>query len=116
MDDLILETIESYNNYLQVVPNGCLKIAERLREDQIAVALNDIKDFSEGVIWLIDAGILLSKNNVDVSLDINQIQDFLNEINTGLQIKDYNLVGDLFEYEIAEFFKAIALIKNHIEQ
>lgn len=116
MNDLILDTIESYNNYLAILPDGCINIAEKLREDQIANALKDIKDFTEGVIWLVDAGTQLSKNEVEVTLNISQIHDFLNEINVSLQLNDYNLTADLFEYEIAEFFKTATLLQSTLKQ
>ncbi|MEX3745387.1 MULTISPECIES: hypothetical protein [Lysinibacillus] len=110
MDDILKETIESYNDYVKKIPVGSRSIAEKLREDQITEALNSIKDFTEGVIWLIDAGNLIEKNGVTIYLDVNPIQVYLNEINDGLQIQDYNLVADLFEYEIAPFFSDLKAI------
>lgn len=111
MNDLIVETIESYNIYLSKLPNGCLLIAEKLREDQIQVALNNIKDFTEGLIWLVDASDLLGKNEIKVEISIERVHEFLNEINDALEIQDYNLVADLFEYELIEFFANLDLIK-----
>lgn len=108
--DLILETIESYNAYLSNLPSGCLLIAENLREDQIQEALNNIKNFSEGVIWLIDVSELLKKNDVVVNMSVERVHEFLNEINDAIEIQDYNLVADLFEYELVEFFKDSDLI------
>lgn len=107
MDDILKETIESYNEYVNKLPVGSRIIAEKLREDQITEALNFIKDFTEGVMWLIDAGNLIEKNGITVYLVINSIQSYLSEINDGLQIQDYNLVADLFEYEIAPFFSKL---------
>lgn len=105
MTDLIVETIESYNEYLGKLPDGCLLIAENLREGQVQVALNNIKDFSEGLVWLVDAGGLLKNNDIEVTLSVERVHEFLNEINNALEIQDYNLVADLFEYELVEFFK-----------
>lgn len=105
MSDLIVETIESYNDYLSKLPAGCLVIAEKLRGGQVQVALNHIKDFSEGLVWLVDAGNLLKENDIDVVLSVERVHEFLNEINDALEIQDYNLVADLFEYELVEFFK-----------
>jgi len=106
------EVIESYNEYIIKIPNGAIYIANSLREDKMNEALLTIKDFSEGVIWLSDAGNLLDKNNVDVSLSIEKIHDFLNEINEGLEKQDFLLVADLFEYEIAPFFQELKLIEG----
>lgn len=111
MNNLIVETIESYNNYLARLPEGCLQIANKLREEQLQIALNEISNFSEGVSWLLEVGTLLIQNDVAVKIDINRIQHFFVEINDALQIEDYNLVADLFEYEIADFFKNVNNIK-----
>ncbi|RTQ94294.1 hypothetical protein [Lysinibacillus telephonicus] len=105
MTDIVLETIESYNEYLNKLPSGCIAIAKKFREDQIQAALLNVKDFSEGVIWLSEVSELLKKNSVNVESNIEKIHEFLTEINDALQIRDYHLVADLFEYEIAEFFE-----------
>lgn len=112
MDDILKETIGSYNEYVGKLPVGSRIIAEKIREDQITEALNSIKDFTEGVMWLIDASNLIEKNGVTIYLDINPILSYLNEINDGLQIQDYNLVADLFEYEIAPFFSDLQAIDS----
>lgn len=105
MTDLIVETIESYNDYLVKLPAGCILIAEKLRDGQVSVALTQIKNFSEGLVWLVDAGSLLKENDIDVVLSIEHVHEFLNEINGALEMQDYNLVADLFEYELVDFFK-----------
>lgn len=105
MRKLLNETIDSYNQYIEKIPSGALYIANRLREDKISEALLGIKSFSEGVIWLVEASDLLQKNGVSKKLEIGKIQDFLSEINNGLEIQDFILVADMFEYEIAPFFE-----------
>lgn len=111
MDNILIETIESYNDYLSKLPSGSLKIAELLRENSIVESLSNIKNFTEGVIWLVDAGELFKKNNLQVDLNVEQIHSYLNEINDGLTIQDYNLVADLFEYELAPFFSETELVE-----
>jgi len=108
----VFDVIESYNEYTVKIPQGAIYIANCLREDKLNEALLTIKDFSEGVIWLSDASNLLKKNNVDVSLSIDQIHNFLNEINEGLEKHDFLLVADLFEYEIAPFFQELKMIEG----
>jgi len=104
MDDLLIETIESYNDYLDKVMPGCLKIAENLRQDEIESALQMILQFSEGMDWLVQACNLFVRNEVRVSLEVETIHEFLNEVNNGLEMQDYVLVADMFEYEVAPFF------------
>lgn len=112
MKDYVLETIQSYNEYLGKVENGSEIIANLLREDQITNALSVIVDFSEGMSWLTKATELLRENNITVNLDISEINNFLEEINEGLKIQDYLLVADLFEYEIAKFFSNVQLVEE----
>lgn len=104
MDQILNETIVSYNEYINKLPKGCLKIAEMLREGQVVGALNIIRDFSEGVIWVVDANKLFIQNGLLISLDTEKVQNYLIEINEGLEMEDYNLIADLFEYEITPFF------------
>lgn len=105
MKDIVLETIESYNEYIEKVSRGCVKIADYLRKDQISEAMRLILDFSEGMGWLVEARNLLVKNEVKVTLEEEKIHEFLHEVNAGLEIHDYVLVADMFEYEIAPFFE-----------
>lgn len=107
MGNILNETIVSFNEYIERVPNGCMTIVNILRDDRIAEALTHIRDFSEGASWLMEASELLKKNNVSIQLDMTKIIDYLTEINEGLLIGDYNLVADIFEYEIAPFFSEI---------
>lgn len=108
----VLEVIESYNEYLKKIPNGTIYIAECLRDDKLKEAFQTIKDFSEGVMWLVQVSELLNERNIDVFLNVEQINSYLEEINNGLENRDYLLVADLFEFEIAPFFEEIPLIKS----
>jgi len=112
MEQLINDVKESYNQYIYKIPSGSMEIAELLREENIVKAGEVIKQFSEGISWLLEAARLLNINGVIVSFDSLKITDFLNEINEGLEIQDYNLVADLFEYEIAPFFESIEIISD----
>lgn len=111
----VTEVIQSYNEYIQNVAPGSLQIAEHLRKDEIQPALQLILHFSEGMGWLVQASELLKQNDLNVTLEVEKIHEFLNEINNGLEIQDYVLVADMFEYEIAPFFEQVAEIEG-IEQ
>ncbi|WP_338652589.1 hypothetical protein [Lysinibacillus sp. Y5S-8] len=109
MNELLNDTIKSFNEYIERLPEGCMMIASNLRDDRIAEGLNHIRDFSEGAGWIVEASRLLKENNVTITFDMTKIVDYLSEINDGLSIGDYNLVADLFEYEIVPFFSNIDL-------
>lgn len=111
MTEILNETIQSFNEYLPRVSTGSQEIAENLRSDQLAPALKMILEFSEGMSWLVEASELFKANDVDVTVQIEKIQEFLEEINTGLEMQDYVLVADMFEYEIAPFFEEATLIE-----
>lgn len=103
----LYEVMESYNEYLNNIEKGIEYIATSLREDKINDGLLAIKDFSGGMLWLSEASELMKKNGAIAELGIEQLQEFLIEINEGLEKQDYVLVADLFEYEIAPFFKEV---------
>jgi hypothetical protein len=106
------EILEDYNNYLERVPKGTIQIAEQLREDNMQEAFSAIKDFSEGVLWLSHASGFLKLNGAQAELDILKIQEFLVQVNEGLEKQDYVLVADMFEYEIAPFFEEVESAKG----
>ncbi len=113
MQNEVTELIESFNAYILKIAPGCVAIAELLRSDEIQTALQTILQFSEGMSWLIQSVELLKENDVFVSLDIKKIHDYLMEVNNGLEIHDYVLVADMFEYEIAPFFEQIKIIEGN---
>lgn len=109
MQPIILETMESYNSYIHAVTKGTLEIADKLRNEELNEVLPMIKDFSEGLLWLMDAKQKLSDLGHNIELDFNVIQEYFIEINDGLENKDYVLVADMFEYEISPFFEQVEL-------
>lgn len=112
MNELIKDIVQSYNEYINNISPGSLQIADYLRKDQVQEALQLILQFSEGMSWLSSVEELLIKNSIEVVLNVNKINEFLIEINNGLEIQDYVLVADMFEYEIAPFFENVSLIKG----
>lgn len=102
----IKEIIQSYNDYLKKFPHGCELIATYLREDgTIQLGLKSILDFSEGVTWLLEVNQLLDKYGLKNEVSMDKIKEYLEEINTSLEIGDYFTVADLFDYEIKTFFE-----------
>lgn len=107
----MLEIADTYNQYIKKVPQGALYIAERFRDENINAALTAVSDFSEGTLWLSEISMLLKKNQVNVVFDVTKINEFLLEINQGLDKQDYLLVADIFEYEIIPFFEELEPIR-----
>lgn len=107
MEQLLNEAVESYNAYLVKLPEGCEAITQLLREEKIEYGLNNIANFAEGVMWMMEVTELLKKNNIDVQFNVEQAQHFLLEINEAMEVQDYNLLADLFEYELIAFFSSM---------
>lgn len=111
MSNLIEDIIISYNEYLDRIPNGINQIIENLRDDNIGDALSLILEFSEGIQWLSQVNAHLMANSYDSNLDENVLKRTYIELNEGLEIKDFLLVADLFEYEIGPYFEKLNIIE-----
>jgi len=105
MNNLVDETIISYNDYLDKVKNAGTIIAEKIRGEFIQDAMNMIDSLAEGLIWMSEVKRLLALQGITVKFDERQIEEFLIEINNGIEINDYILIADMFEYEISPFLQ-----------
>lgn len=113
MDELG-EILDNFNEYIAKVPKGCLYIANALRNGDYPSALESIHDFSEGMLWLTDVTNIVAENGINYDFDLPKMESFLNDINLGLELKDYELVATIFERKIAPFFDALSEIPNLI--
>lgn len=107
MNTIVSDIIMTFNEYLVKVPAGCVYIEEQLRTDNLKTGLDTIKDFSEGLLWMIEVVESLRKNGVNIEFDLNAITEFLLEINEALMNNDIYLVADLFAYEIKPYFEML---------
>ncbi|WP_339215273.1 hypothetical protein [Solibacillus sp. FSL W8-0372] len=106
----VLELVESYNEYLSTLPKGIEYIYTSLRNKEVEQALEVIKNFSEGLIWLESATKILKNDNDEVNISLNEILPYLEEVNSAIEKNDFYLVADIFEYEILEYCKKIKFI------
>jgi hypothetical protein len=105
MTNIIYETQDSFYQYIERVAVGTQTIADYLREDKIGEAMQLIAQFSEGVTWLTQVIVLMREHCYYIDIDLSKINEFLMEINEGLERQDYVIVADMFEYEIQPFFE-----------
>lgn len=103
MNNELEEIKEQYYSYIEKIPQGADYIVNNLREDNLEKALLTINDFAEGIMWIITMADILS---IDI-VDVNKIKEYLLEINEGLELQDFILVADLFEYEIKPYFEGV---------
>jgi hypothetical protein len=108
MKNIIYETQKSFYQYINRVVEGAQTIADYLREDKVGEAMQLIVQFSEGVTWLTQVIVLMRKQKYHININTGQINDFLMEVNDGLERQDYIVVADMFEYEIQPFFEEAA--------
>lgn len=108
----IYEVIQSFNEYLEKLPQGCLSIANMLRGDNIELAMLNIYSFSEGIAWLEEAVILLNKNDIDYKFDFKDILYFFEKINEGIEQKNYTEIATIFEDTVSHFFSTIEPISQ----
>jgi len=114
MKNIVYETQESFYDYIGRVVQGSETIANYLREDKIGEAMQLIIQFSEGVSWLIKVIILMKDHNYHININPDQMNEFLVEINDGLERQDYVIVADMFEYEIKPFLEEAAKEKFYL--
>ncbi|MFJ8457758.1 hypothetical protein ACIQ57_01390 [Lysinibacillus xylanilyticus] len=109
MNELIIETQQSYNDYLAKLVSGCNEIVGNIQSNNLQQALQLILQFSEGTTWLIDINQKLSTLGYNNELKHEAIQEYFSQINAGLEVQDFVLVSDMFEYEIKPFFENCSL-------
>jgi hypothetical protein len=105
MTNIIYETQDSFYQYIERVAVGAQTIADNLHEDKIGEAMQLIVQFSEGVSWLAQVIVLMREHRYYIDIDPSKINEFLTQINEGLERQDYVIVADMFEYEIQPFFE-----------
>ncbi len=109
MENLILETQQSYYGYIKKVENGAIMISEQILSGQLDIALKGIADFSEGLAWLVSVELLMIENGYYIESATMKVQTYLKEINEALNREDYTYIADLFKYEIAPSFEVAEL-------
>jgi hypothetical protein len=105
MTNIIYETQESFYQYIERVIEGSQMIADYLREDKVGEAMQLIAQFSEGMSWLAQVIVLMREHRYYIDIVPSKINEFLMEINEGLERQDFVIVADMFEYEIQPFFE-----------
>ncbi len=102
-----IEIVDEYFKYVAKIPDGLQYIADNLRIDNLPNALNEILNFSEGISWIKQMEEVLVEQGVKTNINKNQLENYLNLINEGLEKQDFVLVADIFEYELLPYFEQI---------
>ncbi len=110
-DHLILETQQTYYEYVENLIEGCQKISDELRTENESEAFKNIGYFAEGIDWMIQVEKAMKNNGFTITSNLNKIRPFLIEINVAMEKKDYVYVADLFEYELQPLFEELLNVK-----
>lgn len=105
------EIITTFNTYISKLERGCIYIAHEMRNENKEI-LQEIANFAEGIEWLIIMSRELKNVEIMPFLEEEKLVNYLKEITEAIQREDFYLVADLFEYEIAEYFKNPVLIEG----
>ncbi|UXH43431.1 hypothetical protein N5C46_17430 [Rossellomorea vietnamensis] len=99
-NELVLETIESLEEYLPKVANEAIIIAELLRKDKESEAMDRIQKVISAIEWVVSAINGIKGVDFPLNIDTYEINEYLFEIQDGLHFNDTVLIADIFEYEI----------------
>lgn len=100
MDKLIHETIGSLGEYLPILIEGCKEISRDLQTGNEAGGLDRLPLVLEGLQWVVDAVDGIKNNGETLGVDEKALMTHFKEMEGALEIGDYVLLADLFEYEI----------------
>ncbi len=100
------EALKTADDYLDNLKNGINKVIDLLEEDNENKACSYIIDIAEGIDWIIQV-INLTSDVQKEKIDLSNMNENLNEIVEALENEDYNLLGDLFRYEISPILDRI---------
>jgi len=105
MKEIIIETQDSYYNYISNVSNGCQFISDKIREGNLSIAISSIMDFSEGLSWVLNVERQMEVHQYFIKSATIKVAEFLTQINEAMEHEDYVLIADMFEYEIQPIFE-----------
>lgn len=101
MRELIKETLQSCQEYMPVLISAVADTALLLQSGNEAKGVQIVIKIIDGLQWVIEAVQGVRQNGLPLSIDIADIAVHFPELERALTIRDYVLVADLFEYEIA---------------
>lgn len=107
MEKIVMETVSSYNEYLNKLPYGIENIANNITLENYSAATEGLINLLEGLIWIIEINDKLEGLNYSAYIDKDKIKKLVNEILNALQIEDYNLCADILNYELLKLVYGI---------
>lgn len=100
MLQLVLETLESCEEYIPKLISATSNIAFHLQSGNEAKGTELLEPVYEGIRWVIDAVNGIQLNGYPMDIDVSEMKEILVSMEEALEMRDYVLLADLFEYEM----------------
>ena len=110
MDNIILDVIESYNEYLKKLKNSIPDFINLLKESTISDSKLLIIDLMEGLIWMKDVNIKLNSLINSSTEDINDMNMLIEELANATELGDINHSIEVINYEIIPLIDSLNCI------
>nr|WP_054549764.1 hypothetical protein [Lysinibacillus sphaericus] len=104
MNELLLDTQQSYYDYVVKVQDGCQMIASSFQSSNLEQAFQMIADFSEGLEWLVTVEQHMQANHYVINSHIQEVIERLTILNGLLEKREIEAITYLFQNEIAPLF------------
>ena len=100
MEQLVKETLESCLDYLPKLIRAVSEIPEMLQSGNEAAGIRLLPPVFDGLQWVMEAIQGMQRNGFLREVDLGSLAKHFKELESALEIRDYVLIADLFEYEI----------------
>lgn len=100
VEQLVRETIESCVDYMPKLIKAVSEIGEKIQSGNEAAGICLMPPVFEGLQWVIEAILGMQQNGFLHEIDTERLTKQFKELENALEIRDYVLIADLFEYEI----------------
>jgi len=102
-DSLLEDTFKELTSYLPKLISGIDACINSFRNGDINHAASLLYDILNGIDWSLEA-IILTVPLHNISIDIQNVNNVLNNLSTAIRDKDYILTADMLEYEVETVF------------
>lgn len=104
MQQLLLETQQSYYEYVIKIQDVCQTISHLLKTNNADLAFQLIADLSEGINWIIDVEQHMLANCYIINSRTQEVIEQLHYVNELLEQKDVGKLALLFENKLVPLF------------
>lgn len=108
MNNKEIEAISTAYEYIGNLENGVEKFIAKINDNNMEEVTSLLPLIVDGVEYIINV-VILTRGVEGRIKDIESINGFLNEIVKALENEDYNLIADIFRYEVLEELKNIKI-------